>query len=311
MKRANILELSAVVAVAKHRSFRRAALEVGVSASSVSHAISTLEARMGVRLFNRTTRSVAPTEAGERFLLRLRPALDEIDEAINDVDDYRERPSGTVRLNLSEGAAHILLEPVILEFMRRYPDVHVDLVTESRFVDIVAEGFDAGVRSADHVPQDMLGVICSPPIRFLVVGAPSYFAVHPAPCSPDELTRHTCIRGRLANGALYPWEFLHKGEKSVFSPQGALTLDNHNLMIRSALKGAGLIWTAETSIEAALTEGALVPVLEEFSPQLPPLKLYYSSHRHLPAAFKAFIGVVREATSIYDSAPREWVAAAV
>lgn len=294
MKRAGLIELNAVVAVATHRSFRKAAAELGMSPSALSHAISSLEQRMGVRLFNRTTRSVAPSEAGEQFLARIRPALGQIAEAMAGVNEFRETPSGTLRLNTSEGAAQIILAPIVLEFLKRYPDMRVDLVTEGRLVDIVAEGFDAGIRAAENVPLDMIAVACSPPIRFVVVGAPSYFKGRKKPASPDDLRGHSCIRSRLPSGALYRWEFQRGAEKIAIDPAGPLTLDNHNLMIAAAVHGGGLAWTNEWAVAELVAAGKLVRVLEPWSPPSPGLCLYYPSHRHVPAGMKAFLAVVHE-----------------
>ena len=249
---------------------------------------------MGVRLFNRTTRSVALSEAGEQFLARLRPALGQIADAMDGVDAFRATPSGTLRINASEGAAAVILAPVVLAFLRRYPDMQVDIVTDSRLVDIVAEGFDAGIRAAEHVPRDMVAVACSGPIRFVVVGAPSYLAGRQAPQTPDDLHAHACIRSRLQNGALYPWEFARGLETINIHPSGQLTLDNHHLMIAAALAGAGLAWTSEWAVQEHLDAGRLVRVLDAWSPATPGLCLYYPSHRHLPAGMKAFLAVLRE-----------------
>ncbi|MDC0668875.1 LysR family transcriptional regulator [Nannocystis sp. ncelm1] len=209
MKKTGLLELQAVVAVATHRSFRAAAKEVGLSPSALSHAIAGLEQQLGVRLFHRTTRSVSPTDAGNHFLARVRPALQEIAGAMTAVEDFRATPRGTLRLNASRGAARwILLEPV-LEFLRRYPEVHVDLVTEDRLVDIVAEGFDAGVRGLDMVAPDMVAVPFGGPVRFAVVGAPAYFAEHPArSCRP------TCSR-TIASVCAWPAEWSTTGSSSA------------------------------------------------------------------------------------------------
>lgn len=294
MKRTGLVELNATVAVATHRNFRKAAAELGMSPSALSHAISALEQRLGVRLFNRTTRSVSLSEAGEQFLARVRPALGQIAEAMDGVNDFRDTPSGTLRLNSSEGAARMILTPVLLEFLRRYPDMQLDLVTEGRLVDIVADGFDAGIRQAETVPLDMIAVPCSPPLRFVVVGSPAYFRGRRKPRAPDDLREHVCIRSRLPSGALYRWEFERNGEKLAVDPAGQLTLDNHNLMIEAALQGAGLIWTSVWSVAGLIASGQLVEVLETWSPSLPGLRLYYPSHRHAPAGLRALVGMLRE-----------------
>lgn len=294
MKQGGLLELNAIVAVANQRSFRKAAAELGMSPSALSHAVASLETRMGVRLFNRTTRSVALSEAGEQFLARVRPALSQIAEAMDGANAFRDTPSGTLRINSSEGAAQMILAPVVLEFLKRYPDMRVDIVTEGRLVDIVAEGFDAGIRAAENVPLDMIAVICSPPIRFVVVGSPAYFEHRALPQTPEDLRTNICIRNRLPSGALYRWEFERGDEKIAIDPAGPLTLDNHHLMIEAALHGAGLIWTSEWSVANLLAAGRLVRVLEPWSPYVPGLRLYYPSHRHVPAGMRAFLGVLRE-----------------
>jgi DNA-binding transcriptional LysR family regulator len=300
--RAGLVELNAVVAVAAHRSFRKAAAELGMSPSALSHAIASLEQRMGVRLFNRTTRSVAPSEAGEQFLARIAPALGDIAEAMAGINAFRDTPSGTIRLNMSEGAAQVLLGPVVLAFLRRYPDMQVDIVTEGRLVDIVAEGFDAGVRSPELVPRDMVSVLCSPPIRFVVAAAPAYLAAHGVPRTPHELREHSCIRTRLPGGALYRWEFQKGGQHLLIDPQGRLTLDDSKLMLTAALQGAGLIWTSVWGMAEHLAAGLLLPVLEDWSPELPGLHLYYPGHRHVPAGMKAFLGVLHEVSEQYRPA---------
>ena len=300
MTRAGLIELNAVVAVATHRSFRKAAVELGVSASALSHAVASLEKRMGVRLFNRTTRSVTPSEAGAQFLSRVGPALTEISAAMTAVGEFRDTPVGTIRLNASEGAARMVLEPLVIEFLRRYPEMRVDLITDGRMVDVVAEGFDAGIRQADIVPQDMVAVPCSPPIRFVVVGAPSYFLDHAPPVHPDDLAHHRCIRTRLPNGALYRWDFSHGEETRSIAPDGPLTLDNYNLMVAAALDGVGLVWVNEWAVADHLAAGRLREVLAAWSPVQPRLSLYYPGHRNIPAGMRAFVALVREVYGSYN-----------
>jgi DNA-binding transcriptional LysR family regulator len=294
MSKAGLFELNAVVAVSTHRSFRRAAADLGMSPSALSHAIAALEQRVGVRLFNRTTRSVSLSEAGEQFLARVRPALREISAAMEDINAFRDTPAGTLRLNASEGAVRMLLTPIVFEFMRRYPDMRVDIVTEGRLVDVVADGFDAGIRTIDTVPQDMIAVPCGPPLRFVVVGSPAYFATRKKPRAPADLAAHNCVRPRYPSGAIYKWEFGKRGEEQAIDVTGSLTLDNHNLMIEAALQGVGLIWTSEWSVVEHIAIGRLVRVLEDWSPESPGLCLYYPGHRHVPAGLRAFIEVVKE-----------------
>ncbi|EYF00254.1 LysR family transcriptional regulator [Chondromyces apiculatus] len=295
MQRTGLFELNAVVAVSTHRNFRRAAAALGMSPSALSHLIATLEARIGVRLFNRTTRSVSLSQAGERFLERVQPALQEISEALDDVNALRDTPQGTLRINASEVPARRLLGPVFMRFLERYPEMVLDLVTEGRFVDIVAEGFDAGIRALEAVPQDMVAVACSPAIRFAVVGSPGYFKGRAKPKTPGDLAEHRCIRSRLPSGALYRWEFEKRGKEVEVEVTGALILNNDNLKVDAALLGAGLTWVSAWQVEEHVAAGRLVRVLEDWTPPYPGLGLYYPGHRHVPAGLKALIGVIREA----------------
>jgi DNA-binding transcriptional LysR family regulator len=297
MPRTGLVELNAVVAVASHRSFRAAATELGMSPSALSHAIAALEQRMGVRLFNRTTRSVSLTEAGEQFLAKVRPALREIAEAIDATNVFRDSPAGTLRLNMSEGAARQILTPIVLEFMRRYPQMQVDLVTQGRLVDIVAEGFDAGIRLAEAVPQDMIAIPCGPEQRYAVVGSPAYFDSRTRPKTPGDLVAHECIRGRLPSGAMLKWEFEKRGEQMVVDVKGPLTLDHYELWIDAALEGAGLAYVNEWSVSHEISSGRLIRVLEDWNQPFPGLSLYYPGHRHVPAGLRAFIGIIRETAS--------------
>ncbi|VVN43855.1 LysR family transcriptional regulator [Pseudomonas fluorescens] len=294
MLKSGLLELNAVVAVATHRSFRRAAIELGMSPSALSHAVASLEQRLGVRLFHRTTRSVSLSEAGEKFLIRIQPALREISAAMEAVNDFRETPTGTLRLNTSEGAAQMLMTPVVLEYLNRYPDMRVDIVTDRGFVDIVARGFDAGIRLAESVPQDMIAISISPPLRFAVVGSPAYFAKFSKPRVPGDLAAHNCIRVRFPSGTIYKWEFERRGEEQILDVSGSLTLDNPHLMIEAALQGAGLAWMNEFAVSSHLASGELIRVLEDWTPSFPGLSLYYPANRHMPASLRAFINLVRE-----------------
>lgn len=295
MPKAGLLELNAVVAVARHRSFRAAAAELGLSPSALSHAVATLEQRVGVRLFNRTTRSVSLSEAGERFLSRVGPALREISEAMEAVNEFKDRPTGTLRLTTWEAAARLVVMPLVMEFLRRYPEMHVELSTEDRFVDIVAEGFDAGVRLAEAVPQDMVSIPCSPDVSFAVVGAPRYFKGRTPPRTPGDLLHHACIRHRKRGGGYSRWQFEKRGREVSVDVKGPLALDNDLLMIQAALKGLGLAYVSEGAAAADLAAGRLVRVLEDWTQPFPGLCLYYPGHRHVPAGLKAFIGVIREA----------------
>lgn len=287
-------ELTGFATVAAHRSFRKAASELNVAPSTLSHAVAALEERLGVKLFHRTTRSVTLSEAGERFLARIEPALDQLGEAMETVNDFRATPRGTLRINTGAQAAMRVIEPFVLPFLQRYPDMRVEIATDGKLVDIVSAGFDAGIRLAESVPQDMVAVPCSPPARFVVVGAPSYFANHPRPIRPSDLTGHTCIRSRMPSGARLPWWFEKKGRSVEIDIDGPLTLDASELMVRAALGGAGLAWVAEWTAEPHLLRKELVKVLEDWSPTFPGLCLYYPPHRHLSAGLRAFVALIKE-----------------
>jgi DNA-binding transcriptional LysR family regulator len=294
MAQSGLAELNGVVAVAQHRNFRAAAAELGISPSALSHAVGSLEQRLGLRLFNRTTRSVSLTEAGEQFLARVRPALREIAEAMESVNGNPGTPVGTLRLALSESAARQIFVPVVLEFLKRYPDMQVDLVTENRLADIVEEGFDAGVRLGEAVPRDMVAVPCGPDQRFAVVGSPGYFRRRLPPASPGDLAAHDCIRRRQSGGAIARWEFARRGDELIVDVNGSLVLDSEALVVEAALYGAGLACVNEWSVAADIAAGRLIRVLEEWTPPFPGLRLYYPAHRHVSAGLRAFIAVVRD-----------------
>lgn len=294
MKHTGLFELNAVVAISAHRSFRAAATELGISPSALSHAIAGLEKRLGVRLIHRTTRSVALSEAGERFLARVSPALREIAGAVEDVNEFRDTPAGTLRINLKERAAHQILRPVVAKYLRRYPDMNVELTLEGRPIDIVAEGFDAGIRLAEAVPQDMVAIPCGPDTRFVVVGAPDYFARASVPRSPLDLLSHECIRRRMPSGKLYHWEFERRGEQLDVDVPGKLTLDNDSLMVEAVLEGLGLAFVSDFWVAGHLGEGTLQAVLEDWTPPFPGLRLYYPRHRHMTAGLRAFVDMLRE-----------------
>ena len=289
-----LTEFDAVVAVARLGSFRAAATELGMSTSALSHAVAALEARLGVRLFNRTTRSVSPTDAGEQFIARIAPALADIGGAIEGINSHRDTPAGTLRINTSAGAARMILTPIILDYLRRYPDMNLVLVTEGRLIDVVGQGFDAGIRIAEAVPQDMIAVPIGGDIRMVVVGAPAYFAGRAPPRVPADLLRHRCIRARMATGAIWRWEFEERGEAVEIDVPGALTLDEPTLMLEAALQGVGLAYLSEWSVRDHIAAGRLLAVLEDWSPPDPGLCLYYPGRRFVPAGLRALIDLIRE-----------------
>jgi DNA-binding transcriptional LysR family regulator len=294
MLETGLFELNAVAAISAHRSFRAAATELGISPSALSHAIAGLEKRLGVRLINRTTRSVSLSQAGERFLARVSPALREIAGAMEDVNAFRDTPTGTLRINFKERAGHLILRPVVAKYLRLYPDMQVELTVEGRPIDIVAEGFDAGIRLAESVPQDMVAVPCGPDSRFIVVGAPSYFERKSVPRSPADLLAHECIRRRMPGGKLYRWEFEKRGEEMALDVPGRLTLDNDGLMIEAALEGLGLAFVSDWWVADYLGDGSLQAVLEDWTPPFPGLCLYYPRHRHMTAGLRAFVDLIRQ-----------------
>jgi DNA-binding transcriptional LysR family regulator len=294
MRKIGIVELEAAMAVAKRRSFRAASSDLGVSPTALSQTIAGLEARLGVRLFNRTTRSVSATHAGEQFLAEIEPAVGAINHALETVNTHRDKPAGSLRINSSAGAARRILSPIILEFARLYPDMQVDLVTEDRLIDIVAEGFDAGVRARDTVPADMIAVQLQPAQRFAVVGSPAYFAGRAAPETPQDLLHHTCIRAKMPSGSMYRWEFEQNGRAITLDVPGQLTLDDAGLMLEATLAGTGLAYLADWWIDESVREGKLRRVLDDFIPSSAGLCLYYPSRRYQPAGLRALISFIQD-----------------
>ena len=293
MNTSGLSELEAVLAVARHRSFRAAATELGVSTSALSHAVAALESRIGVRLFNRTTRSVSLSEAGVQFVDSVAPALSTIRGAIERAGSFRDTVSGTLRINTSAGAATHAM-PLFIAFMQRYPEVKLDIVTEGRLIDIVVEGFDAGIRLAETVPRDMIAVPFGEKLRFAVVASPAYFAQHAQPRTPADLHAHRCIRVRLPSGTVYQWEFERHGEAVRIDAKGALTLDDPGLMLQAVRAGLGVGYLTEWNVAADLQAGTLVRVLEDWTPPLDGLCLYYPGRDHVPAGLRALIEMIRE-----------------
>ena len=291
----SLTDLRAFAAVARHRSFRGAADTLGVSRSSLSHALRALERRLGVRLLHRTTRSVGLTDAGARLLERLSPTLGALDDILAEIRSDSGDLSGALRINTNEGGARWLVRHVVPAFLGKHPGVRLDLVVEGRLVDIVAEGFDAGVRLAEAVPQDMIAVPFGGPQRFVAVASPTYLAAFGRPATPDDLKHHRCIRQRLPSGKLYRWEFERGQTATAVEVDGGLGLDHSGLMVEAALEGVGIAFVPETFARAALAKGRLEALLGEWSPPFPGLCLYYAGRRHVPAALAAFIAAVRAA----------------
>jgi DNA-binding transcriptional LysR family regulator len=288
-------ELYAFACVARHRSFRAAAQELGVSASALSHSLRQLEARLQVRLLHRTTRSVTATEAGEALLARLGPALGQIGDALEAVNDYRAQPQGLLRLNVPRTAAYLLLMPLLPGFLQRHPGIQLDMVCDDTLVDIVSAGFDAGMRFGETLAADMVAVPVGPPMRFAVIASPGYLAQHGTPQHPAELARHAGIRHRFGNGPLYAWELAKDGEALTVQPQGQLTLGEQPLMVEAAAAGLGIALVFEGYAAAALADGRVTRILADWCPAMPGLYLYYPSGRHLPQAMRLWIDYLKAA----------------
>ncbi|MCA8274778.1 LysR family transcriptional regulator [Burkholderia sp. AU30280] len=286
-------ELDAFAAVARHRNFRKAAVERGVSASALSHALRGLEERLGVRLLNRTTRSVTPTEAGMQLLSRLEPAIRDIADALAELNAFQAAPTGKLRLNVPRPAARLLLAPILTRFVKTYPRIEVEIVTDDSLVDIVGAGFDAGIRFGESLAKDMIAVPFGDALRFVVVASPEYLSAHGQPSEPRELMVHACIGRRFPSGSRYAWEFERAEQALTITAGGPLVFDDDEMMVRAALDGAGLAYVYEAYAEAFITTGRLVPVLRDWSPKPSRFFLYYPSLRQMPPALRAFIDAIR------------------
>lgn len=294
MTRSVLTDLDAVLSIARRGSFRAAALELGMSTTALSNAIAKLEKNLGIRLFNRTTRSVSLTDAGTTFVERIGPAMTDIHDAMLAAQSLQEIPIGTLRINAFATAAREVMEPLILPFLQRYPQVHIDLVTEGRLVDIVAAGFDLGLRPADLVPNDMIAVPLGRRRSNAVVASPDFLRTHGTPIVPADLYRFRCIRARLPNNALFRWKFEKDGNAVQIDVQGAITLDESSLVRIAAQNSVGLGYVMEADVREDIAAGRLVRVLEDWTPSLEPLALYYPGRKNPPAAFSAFIQASRD-----------------
>ena len=294
MPRDNLSDLLAFLAVARERSFTRAAAKLGVSQSALSHTVSGLEARLGLRLLARTTRSVAPTEAGERLLRTVGPRFDEIDADLAALGDLRDRPAGTIRITAGEHAADAILWPAVARLLPHYPDIRVEIVVDYGLTDIVAERYDAGVRLGEQVAKDMVAVRIGPDMRMAVVGAPSYFARQKRPRTPQDLTAHACINLRLPTlGGIYTWEF-EKGRRELkVRVDGPLVFNTVALRLNAALAGFGLAYVPEDQVAAHLADGRLIRVLADWCPPFPGYHLYYPSRRQPTPAFALLVEALR------------------
>lgn len=294
MRRPQHSELDVMLAVARHASFRSAAQELAMSPTAVSSAVAALEARLQVRLFHRTTRSVALTEAGRRYVLRVTPALAAIRDADREAASRDDEPTGTLRINAAPETASILLDSLLIPFAQRYPKIRLDFVSERRKIDIVAEGFDAGIRLAEDLPQDMIAVPLTGRMRLLLVASPDYLARHGVPHHPDELAGHEGIYMRFSHGGRYLWELTKDGRKIEVDIPARMVFGEMRPLRDAACAGLGLAFLSEWLIGDALAAGKLVPLLEDWCPTYPGLCLYYAGRRHVPDALRVFIEMVRE-----------------
>jgi DNA-binding transcriptional LysR family regulator len=290
----NLNDLMAFLAVGQERSFTKAATRLGVSQSALSHTIRGLEERLGLRLLTRTTRSVAPTEVGERLLHTIGPRFAEIEAELDAIGEFREKPAGTIRLTATEYAADAILLPKLAKLLPAYPDIKVEIAVDYGLTDIVAERFDAGVRSGEQVAKDMIAVRIGPDLRMAVVGAPSYFKTRPEPDKPQDLIEHNCIKLRLpTHGGLYAWEFEKDGRDLRVRVEGQLTYNTTAQMLNAALAGLGLAYVPEGSAQAHLTRGRLKRVLEDWCLPYSGYHLYYPSRRQPTPAFTLLVEALR------------------
>jgi DNA-binding transcriptional LysR family regulator len=294
MRRDDLYDLAAFAVVAEQGSFTRAAAELGISQSALSHAMKALEERLGVRLLSRTTRSVSTTEAGETLLRHLRPALLEIASGVDAASALRGKPSGTLRITATKHAVSSVVMPVLPRFLASHPDIRLEVLVDDTLTDIVANRIDAGIRFGDLVEKDMIAVRIGPDIQMAVVGAPSYFADRPAPRTPRELSRHRCINYRqVRSGGLYAWDFEEKGRPFAVRVEGPLVFNNSDLIREAALLGQGLAYVYENEVAADLEAGRLTRILEKWCPAFPGYYLYHPSRRQTPPALAALIGALR------------------
>jgi len=293
----NLSHLSAFAAVARHGSFRKAGAELGLSTSAMSYAIRGLEERLGVNLINRTTRSVALTDAGQRLLERLQPVLHDLGDALEEMNNYRATPTGTLRLNMSHVAARLVVAPLMPRFLAAYPDIALEIVEDDSLADIVGLGFDAGIRFQQSVPEDMVAVHIGPAQRSLAVASPAYLQGRPALRHPYDLLTHNCIRHRFPSGRLYKWEFEKDGTQLEIDVKGRVTVSTLERTLQAALDDIGIGFSMEAIVADLVQQGRLVTVLEDWCPYYPGFMLYYPRQRRTSPALRAFIDMARESSS--------------
>lgn len=293
MRMPDLSELAAFDAVARHRSFRRASEERGVTASAISHAVSNLETRVGIRLLNRTTRSVSLTDAGAMLFAQLSPAFGDIGSALDALNQFRDTPFGKVRINAPNSIAPFVFGPVMGPLVQANPNLELEIVATDRLIDIVNEGFDAGIRLGESLREGMTAVKIKPRLRFAVVGSPVYFETHPIPKAPADLQGHVCIRNLYPSGAGYAWEFIRYDKTIEFAPTGPISLDDHELMIEAALSGVALAYVWEARARPYIQSGRLVECLAPWCAPEDWLYLYYPTRKHLSAGLRAVIEALR------------------
>ena len=290
MRGSEFAELAAFAAIAEHHSFAKAATRLGVTRSTLSQNLRALEARLGVRLINRTTRSVSLTEVGERLLARVRPAIGELATAVDQARNFQHHPAGLLRLVVQPPVASFLIGPILARFLSEYPGVRVDVAIVKMPADIISEGFDAGIRLGEQIERDMIALRVMDEPKFLVVASPDYLAHHPAPTTPRDLQSHDCIRNRLPNGTIFGWQFEKNRRAVQVNVDGRLIVDDIDLSIRAVLDGIGLAYLLRDYVDHHIAEGRLVPLLEDWSPHLSGFYLYYSSRRQLSGPLQALTG---------------------
>jgi DNA-binding transcriptional LysR family regulator len=302
ISRANLADFVYFLAIARHQSFSRAGQEVGISASALSHAIKGLETRIGVRLLNRTTRSVTLTAAGEELVNVISAPMQEMGDAMEILNRFRDEPTGRIRLNILSDAADLLLGPVLPLFTELYPEIQVDLTVTNLIVDVIGGGHDAGIRYGGTVPEDMIAQRLSPDIKWVVAGAPDYLKRHGVPEHPHDLYHHRCLRIRLGTGAMYDWEFEKGSEKLAVAVPGMITIDETRVGLSLVRHGAGLMYAPEPAMKPLIEQGCVKTVLDDWASIAPGFHMYYSSHRQLPTGLRLLIDLIREKNPLGDYA---------
>ncbi len=294
VSRTDLADYSYFLAIARHRSFRRAGLDLSISASALSHALKGLETRVGIRLLNRTNRSVTLTAAGEELLTAISGPFNEIEQAVDRLNRYRDAPTGRIRINVPSDAASLLIGPVLPAFVDRYPDVELDVAVSNHLVDVTDGGFDAGIRYGGTLPEDMISQRLSADIRWVVAGSTVYLERHGTPSHPKDLAAHRCLRFRIGDDSVYRWEFERDAEELAVAVPGSLTFDDSRAILAALVGGAGLMYAPEPLVAPLVTEGAVRIVMPDWAPLGPGFYAYYSSRRQLPTGLRLLIDLVRE-----------------